>query len=244
MHRFFVEPSALAGDRAILSGSLAHQLLHVLRLRPGARILLLDGAGWEYEAELISLEKRGGEVRLLAQRAATGEPRTQVTLYQAVLRGPRFEWVLQKGTELGIAAFIPILTARGVAIPKESETKLARWEAIVREAAEQAGRGRLPSVTMPVAFADACANVKTEKALIAWEEERTTGLRAALTESGSGGTSWALFVGPEGGFTAEEVALARSCNVRPIRLGSRTLRAETAGIAAVAALFFALGEWD
>jgi len=244
MHRFFVEPSALTGDQAVLTGPQAHQLLHVLRLRPGARLLLLDGAGWEYEAELISLERREARARVLTRRPATGEPRIRLTLYQAMLRGPRFEWALQKGTELGVAAFVPVLTARCVAVPKDCAAKLTRWEAIVREAAEQAGRGRLPRVSLPVAFAEACATVGAEGALMAWEEEGGTSLRAALAELGSKGTSWALFIGPEGGFTPEEVTFAQSHHIRPVHLGARTLRAETAGIAAIAALFYALGEWD
>lgn len=243
MHRFFVEPSALAGEWAILSGPQAHQLLHVLRLRPGARILLLDDTGWEYEAELISLGTREAQARIRARRPSTGEPRIRVTLYQAVLRGPRFEWVLQKGTELGVSAFVPIVTARCVAVPRDAQAKLVRWETIIREAAEQAGRGRLPRVSLPVAFAEACATVRTEGALIAWEEERGTGLRAALDESRGRETSWALFIGPEGGFTSEEVAFAQSHSIRPAHLGPRTLRAETASIAAMAALFYALGEW-
>lgn len=243
-HRFFVEPSILVGETVVLSGPLAHQLSRVLRLRPGERIILLDGEGQECEAEVEALQAHQAQVRILARRPAAGEPRHQVTLYQALLKGPRFEWVLQKGTELGIAAFVPILTSRCVAVPQRPEAKLARWQAIVREAAEQAGRGRLPRVAAPLPFAAACAGVKEERAFLAWEGERDIGLRQALAGlEGADGVSWALFIGPEGGFSAEEVALAQGYGIRPVSLGPRTLRAETAALAAAAALFFALGEW-
>ena len=244
MHRFFVDPSAFVGDRTILPAALAHQLQHVLRLHVGERVLLLDNAGWEYQAELTALEKRGAQARILVRQPVAGEPRTHVTLYQAVLKGPRFEWVLQKGTELGIAAFVPVITARCVAIPRDAGAKVARWQAIIREAAEQAGRGRIPLVGTPVTFAGACAQVDTENALIAWEEERGTSLRDVLDREGKEKASWSLFIGPEGGFTPEEIALAQGFHIRPVRLGPRILRAETAGMAMVAALFFALGEWS
>ena len=245
MHRFFVKPSLLAGDEAVLPGPLAHQLLRVLRLRPGARIVLLDGEGEECEAEITALYAEQARARILARRPATGEPTRQVTLYQAVLKGPRFEWVLQKGTELGVAAFVPILASRCVAVPRDVDVKLVRWQAIVREAAEQAGRGRLPHVAAPLPFAAACASAKEKRAFLAWEGEKTTSLRRALAElKDPQGSTWALFIGPEGGFSAEEVALAQGYGIRPVGLGPRTLRAETASLAALAALFFALGEWD
>ena len=249
MHRFFVEPALLTEEHVVLGSPIAHQICHVLRLQPGARILLLDGEGQQAEAVLEGVAGREVRAFLLSKGHAPGEPRVQVTLYQSLLRNQRFEWVLQKGTELGVTAFVPVLSERCVARPADVVRKRARWQAIVREAAEQSERGRLPSVALPVAFPDACEDT-TDKGptLMAWEERKGVTLRRALSETmlhdGEGERSLGLFIGPEGGFTAAEAALASAHGIRLVDLGPRVLRAETAAIAALAALSYALGEWD
>jgi len=114
MHRFFVPADCLKANPVTLGGPLAHQMADVLRLRPGERITLLDNTGWAYEVELtkVSAQQVEGEVR--RKTLATGEPRTKITLYQALLKGDHFELVLQKGTELGIVDFVPLISERCV----------------------------------------------------------------------------------------------------------------------------------
>ncbi|MDH7485725.1 MAG: 16S rRNA (uracil(1498)-N(3))-methyltransferase [Anaerolineae bacterium] len=249
MQRFFVPPTAIQNDRVTLTGPVVHQLTHVLRLSPGQRIVVLDDSGWEYTVELQRLGRGQAEGQIVERWEAQGEPRTRLTLYQAVLKGERFAWVLQKGTELGIAAFVPLLCARNVVRdPAAVRQKLPRWQAIVREAAEQARRGRLPRLAAPLPFAEACAQAQAAGglSLLAWEEETATSLKATLRAGLSNlqlpTSNIQLFIGPEGGFTPDEVALAQAQGIRPVSLGRRILRAETAGLVAAAIIFYELDD--
>jgi 16S rRNA (uracil1498-N3)-methyltransferase len=250
MHRFFVPPTAIEGDQLRLSGPAVHQVTHVLRLRAGERIVVLDDSGWEYTVELVRRGQKEIGGRIVARAQAQGEPHTQITLYQALLKRERFEWVLQKGSELGVAAFVPLLCARNVVRePAAASKKSARWQTIIREAAEQSRRGRLPRLEAPLAFAAACQQARSAGglSLLAWEEEHTRGLKDVLRAHLPGDAAGAiprvqLFVGPEGGFTPEEAALAAAQTIQPVTLGPRILRAETAGLVAAAAVFYELGD--
>lgn len=246
MHRFFVPPTAIQGDRVTLTGPVVHQLAHVLRLRPGERIIVLDDSGWEYTVELERLGRERAQGRLVGRAEAQTEPCARITLYQAVLKRERFEWVLEKGTELGIIGFVPIFCARSVVRdPEAVGKKLPRWRAIIREAAEQSGRGRLPRLETPLSFAAACQQAQAAGglSLLAWEGESTTSLKAALRAEPAANiqhptSNFQLFIGPEGGFTPEEVRLAEAHGIVPITLGRRILRAETAGLVAAVAILY------
>jgi len=253
MHRFFVLPTAIQGDRVILTGPIVHQLTHVLRLRPGERVVVLDDSGWAYTVELKRLERRKVEGSIVERAEARTEPRTRITLYQAVLKGERFQWVLQKGTELGITTFVPMFCARSVVRdPEAVHKKLARWQTIIREAAEQSRRGRLPRLEPPLTFAQACQQAEASGglSLLAWEGEPATSLKEVLRASFEPPAPDAqypisnirILIGPEGGFTPEEVKLAQTHSILPITLGRRILRAETAGLIAAAAIFYELND--
>ena len=247
MHRFFVSEDCIRGDEVTLSGDVSRQLARVLRSRPGDRIVVLDDSGWEYLVTLESVSP--GQVRgVVTNRSASkGEPSVRITLYQAVLKADRFEYVLQKGTELGVTAFVPILCARSV--PKGrgeawTASRYARWRRIITEAAEQSHRGRVPTLYNPVEFYRACDEVEGP-AIIPWEQEEGTGLKTVLARwrlLGHDGPSVGVFIGPEGGFDQEEIDYARAKGIEPVSLGSRILRAETAGVAAMAAIMYELGE--
>ncbi|MDH7490335.1 MAG: 16S rRNA (uracil(1498)-N(3))-methyltransferase [Anaerolineae bacterium] len=246
MHRFFVSRGALEGDEVALPAAVAHQLRNVLRMSPGAHIVVLDNSGWEYEVELTEVAPQGARGRIVSRSLSTTEPRTKITLYQSFLKGQRFEFVLQKGTELGIVEFVPVISARCVVSSLEhAEHKAPRWEKIIREAAEQSRRGRLPELAPALFFREAClrATRAGQLALIPWEGETTTGLRHALDRTPRP-FSVSLFVGPEGGFEEAEIALARDAGVIPVRLGPRILRAETAGLVAASAILFAYGDLE
>ncbi|MEB2287242.1 MAG: 16S rRNA (uracil(1498)-N(3))-methyltransferase [Anaerolineae bacterium] len=247
MHRFFIPPGWIRGDHVLLGGDVAHQLRHVLRLRPGARIVVLDDRGAEYEVALVSVENKQARGDILARRPASGEPSAQVTLAQAVLKKDNFEWVLQKGTEIGVARFVPLITARTVAAGGDgvSAAKQERWARIVREAAEQSRRGALPVVAAPLTFGEALDDLTAGLTLIAWEEERAASLRDAVAPlRAADAPQVTVFVGPEGGFTAEEVAQAQARGAVPVTLGARILRAETAATAAALLVFYELGALD
>ncbi|NTV64723.1 MAG: 16S rRNA (uracil(1498)-N(3))-methyltransferase [Oscillochloris sp.] len=234
-YRFFVSPDTCSGDQIYLADAdLARQLGRVLRLGPGDRVLLLDGQGTACEVELREL----GRDRLLGQvihREQIADPGLDLTLYVATLRPERFEWVLQKGTELGVRRFVPVQFARSLPADR-ADGKAERWRRIIREAAEQACRSHLPALDSPLSFTAACfAATAADLALILWEGTAPP-LRDLLR--GSPPTSVALLSGPEGGVTDEELTAARERGIIPASLGPQILRAETAPIAAAAALSY------
>jgi 16S rRNA (uracil1498-N3)-methyltransferase len=250
MHRFFVAPNVLDRRPVLLDGEQAHQIRRVLRMRPGERVTLLDNCGWAYEASLLSYGESDARFEIVRRWAAQGEPHTHITLVQAVLKGEKFGWVLQKGTEVGISRFVPVICERNVADgPGAAERKRDRWERIIREAAEQSERGRLP-VLAPVQGFDAAVRAGSTGSaasallrLMLWEGACETTLRQVLAGCNfAGGASIELLVGPEGGFAAAEVELAERGGARRVSLGSRILRAETAGVVAAAAILYQAGE--
>ncbi len=247
MHRFFIPPAWIHGETVLLSDDVAHQLRHVLRLRPGARIVVLDDRGWEYEVELLTVEHKAARGMICERRPAGGEPPVQLTLAQALLKKDNFEWVLQKGTEIGVTRFVPLITARTVAAGDEgiSPAKRERWARIVREAAEQSRRGALPVIEAPLTFSAALNSLSADLTLIAWEEERAISLRQALAElRGADVSQVTVFIGPEGGFTVQEVAQAQARGAQTVSLGTRILRAETAATAAALLVLYELGALD
>ena len=241
--RFFVPPESFVDGRASLRGALAHQLRHVLRLRPGERIILLDDTGIEYETVLDTVSADQCEGRIVAQRTSPGEPQLRLTLCAALLKQDKFEWLLQKGVELGVAAFQPLVTERCVA-GEVGASRLERWRRIVVEAAEQSERGRIPVLTTVQTFGGAIVRAaQSALALIAYEGERDQTLQAVLrAHAAPSPTAINFFVGPEGGFAPAEIELARAHGVVPVTLGPRILRGETASLAAAAAIFYELGQ--
>jgi 16S rRNA (uracil1498-N3)-methyltransferase len=236
LHRFFLSPEQLKTEHINVQGELAHQLQRVLRLPMGAKVLLLDGLGVEFLAEISGYTKTSVNLHIIEKRPAQGEPKIQLTLYQALLKGEKFDFVLQKGTEIGISRFVPVLMERCVS-DSASPAKLERWTKIVREAAEQSRRGGLPLVTPKIVpLKEAIQADNSDLKIIAWEEA-TISLKETLARYPNL-CGVAVIIGAEGGITAAEVALAQSYGFQPVSLGSRILRAETAGLIAAANIFY------
>ena len=248
MQRFFVPPETLSSERITLRGPLAHQIARVLRMAAGERLVLLDNSGAAYTVVLDKVTPAGVQAHVEARWQPQTEPSVAVTLYQAIPKGKRWEWVLQKGTELGVTRFVPLVTAHSVVrlSPQEAQGRLARWREIVREAAEQAGRARLPEVEAPHPFEAACqAPPAGALALLACLDVAAQPLRQVLAAVRDDALQEVrLYIGPEGGFAAQEIAQAAAVGIRPISLGPRILRSETAPLAALSALLYALGELD
>jgi 16S rRNA (uracil1498-N3)-methyltransferase len=147
MHRFFVSPEAFASHPVVLTGDQAHQIRRVLRLRLGERVTLLDGQGFAYEAILIALGETDAKFQVVKRWAASGEPLTHVTLFQAVLKGDNFTWALQKGTEVGVSRFVPTICARNVVDDLDAaEGKRERWAAAGARAGGASASGALLSI--------------------------------------------------------------------------------------------------
>lgn len=243
-HRFFLPPTAWSDGQVHLDAALAHQIAHVLRLRPGAHVVVFDNSGLEYEVELNEVRSDRVTGRVCAQYHVHTEPSVSLSLYAAVLKGDKFEWVLQKGTELGVHCFVPIISERTVVRdPAQIEDKRKRWERIIQEAAEQSGRVRLPILAAPLLLQAAMTQSMAQNDLSLLP---SPGLSAPSPADRLNGRSTpshiGLFIGPEGGFSAAEVTQAQAAGLLSVSLGPRILRAETASIVAVALTMAALRE--
>jgi 16S rRNA (uracil1498-N3)-methyltransferase len=247
VQRFFLPVECFQGDQVSFSQETAHQLYHVLRLRPGATLMVLDNQGSQFQVELEQLAPNSAIGRIVSRSPAEGEPWVRLALYVCLAQREKFEWILQKCTEAGAASFTPVVSSRSrVQDRAEVDKKLVRWEKIVREAAEQCERGRVPELYPALLFESACRQATQDHrlALIPWEGERFSSdprsLQQALSglperaESSSRKPQVSLLIGPEGGFSDEEVSIARQQGIVPVSLGPRVLRMETAAIIATA----------
>ena len=241
--RFFLRPQRLHLEAqpawAELDPDNIHRLRHVLRLGPGAQVLLFDGSGQEYLAEVTESRPTRVEVKILSRQKPEVESPLRVTLAQALLKGNAFDRVLTDATELGVQAIVPILSIRTVAQtrPAEAEAKVRRWEKILEAAAAQSGRVMVPRIDYPTLLAELLKRDWAGLKLILWEgAPSNAGLPEAKTRE------VVLLVGPEGGFEEGEVESARSAGFQLWSLGPRLLRADTAGPAALAILQHRFGD--
>ena len=237
--RLFVPAARLTGARLTLAGDEHQHVARVLRARPGDTLTLFDGAGHEIDGTIVTVGKHEVELTLGAPRTGmvTTSP-VAITLLVAVPRGERMELIVQKTTELGVGRIVPVVTDRSVVRPDDKHR--ARWERIAREAARQCGRADVPIVDAPASLAEAVSAPDLPATRLAlWEAERGRSLRAHFAGAATAPT--ALLVGPEGGFAAEEIAVAAAAGFVAVGLGPRILRVETAAIVAVALVQAAAG---
>ncbi len=254
MHRFFVTPESIHNHKVRFDEVQAHQIRQVLRLQAGTQVVALDNSGNEYVVTLTEVTRPRVVGQIDETRPVLNEPRTQLTLYQSLLPRDKFEWVLQKGTEVGVSAFVPVITQRSlVRDAKSAANKRERWERIITEAAEQSGRGRLPTLHEPLSFAEALTQASSSHCcLIPWEQATTGTVRAALQQAlhpvlrplpdDLQHPTVALFIGPEGGYSEEEIEQATAADAMPVTLGRRILRTETAAVVAAALVLYELGD--
>jgi len=238
--RVFVRPDAVDANRVRFDAAEAHHLRRVLRLRPGAVVEGTDGAGGLYTIRLVTLDGDGGWGAIEARAEPARESPCSITLAQAILKGDRMSWLVQKATELGVSRIVPMETERVVArVADEGVARQTRWARIAREAVKQCGRVIVPGIDPPRAFPEVLAEVAShDVAWVCWEGGGQT-----LVEAAAGTASrLLLLIGPEGGFTADEVAAAESAGARRVSLGPRILRAESAGLTAVALGQFLFGD--
>ena len=241
MHRFFISKESLTGENALITDEAVYQISRVLRLKPGDHIIVLDNTGWEYEVAINVIKRDIVQGKVVKKERGIGEPKINLIFYQALLKTDKFEFVLQKGVELGVNHFIPFVSKRCV-VKKPSESRIQRWQNIIREASEQSRRARLPALQQVLPFEEACQKVK-KPALILWESEKSRSLADTLKTPGfHNARTISIFVGPEGGFETEEIELAGKSGIVPAGLGNRILRAETAGLVAISAIMYEKGE--
>jgi 16S rRNA (uracil1498-N3)-methyltransferase len=227
MHRLFVAPVDLQEPLVAIRDEAFHHLT-VLRLRAGDEILLLDGAGRLARTVLRQVSRSTAQAEV-QERWEEREALLPLRLMQGLPKGEKFEWLLEKGVELGVSAFTPVLTVRS----QVRGEKAVRWQRIIQEAARQSRRPFLPALEELQPLAAALTATTETLRLMLWEEGSIP-LNAVLPPEAP--ASCVLLVGPEGGFAAAEADLAKAAGFIPVSLGKRILRTETAGMAVAAVL--------
>ncbi|NLM11051.1 MAG: 16S rRNA (uracil(1498)-N(3))-methyltransferase [Clostridiaceae bacterium] len=256
MHRFLVSPDSIKDDTVYISGEDLKHMVQVLRFKAGDQLLVFDGTGFEHEVELISIEKNKAIGQIIKTFKPNTEPRTRVILFQGMPKSDKMEWIIQKTVELGVYQIIPMFTRYSVVRSKSKNTdgKLERWNRISREACKQSGRVVIPEVKKPLEY---------NQALEAWNsmalnESNGLSIPVFLYENESEKClkdllkcynincvkAIGVFIGPEGGFSEEEINLAKNYDIIPVGLGKRILRTETASIAALSIIMYEMGEFD
>jgi 16S rRNA (uracil1498-N3)-methyltransferase len=224
-HRFFVDEDV--AEEVALDGEQAHQIANVLRLKAGEQITLV----WNGVESLVVLETvdtdqvRGHRV---SERTVDAEPKVRLTLALPILRGDRTEEVIEAVTQLGVSRIVPFVSARSI-VRSLPDAKRQRWARVAREAAETARRGRIPAIDTPREW-DRLFGALDAPVIVAWESEVLVKLQDAVPQT----SQLSLVIGPEGGLSLDEIALARARNAFTVSLGPRNLRSETAATAAVA----------
>jgi 16S rRNA (uracil1498-N3)-methyltransferase len=241
MHRIFLSRSSLLEHPVVIEGEKAHYLSSVLRCKTGDRIIVTDENGRSYSAQILATSKKIVTVEVGGDYILNTESDLDIVLFQGLLKGEKMDIVIQKATELGVTAVIPVITERS---QLRETRKQPRWQKIAEEASRQSGRTRVPEIFLPYSFKDVL-NVpgpSSGKGIIFWElgGEKLSAVINKLSHT----DKILLLIGPEGGFSEKEALLASEKGFLTATLGSRILRAETASIAALSVIQFALGDLD
>jgi len=222
------------GEQTALSAAGAYHVARVLRLRAGAPLIVFDGNGGEFRAEVFAIEGNDVSVSVGEHVHGTAESPLKITLTQGISRSERMDWALQKATELGVKTIVPVLTARSVVRldEKQSAKKQEHWRNIVIGACEQCGRNRVPDVLAPLTLRNHFAKSVKEGLRLVLSPNAPASL-AGLTSMPS---KVELLIGPEGGLDDDELLQAETAGYMPVRLGPRVLRTETAAVTALSVL--------
>lgn len=237
MPRFFV--NAIEGEHALIHGEDARHITKSLRMRAGEHAVLCDGEGTDYHCEAVSF----GETvvfRILRREVSIAEPSVRLRLFQALPKGDKLEWIVQKAVELGVSEIVPVLTKRCIARPEPDamEKRRARLSRVALEAAKQSGRGRIPEIAPLIGFQEAVSMMCGADLGILCYEAGGSPLRNLVT-----GTEQSIdvLIGSEGGFEPEEAAFAVEHGIKTATLGTRILRCETAPLAALSVVMHLTG---
>lgn len=241
--RLFVDAPLAPGMELAVPADAAQHALRVLRLKQGDSVILFNGDGHQYPAHLLSTTSREALAHIEACESPERESRLRVTLLQALARGEKMDWIIQKATELGVARIVPMLTERSEVKldAARRDKRVAHWRAIAIAACEQCGRNRLPEIDMPAELdADIVGTIAANSDL-RWMLHPEGAVR--LRDTSPSPQAVTLAVGPEGGFAESDLAALRNAGFQALGLGPRILRTETAGIAALAGLQSLYGDF-
>ena len=248
-YRFFINPHQINWQekKATISDfDQTHKISKVLRLRENDQIVLLDGHGLVYNAQIASFYSRAVQCRLLSRRSVSTEPDLKISIAQSLLRGQKFDYALQKCTEIGASELIPVTTERTVirldeeSTSRDMERRVDRYQKIVRDAAEQSERGFVPMVRDLISLEELCKQNLTEYdlKLICLERSQINGIKDVLNSIQEKVQKVLVLIGPEGGFTENESKIVLANGFKSVSLGKRIYRAETVGVVISSILFF------
>jgi 16S rRNA (uracil1498-N3)-methyltransferase len=243
-HRFYATPSQSDRSSITLDSDESHHLSRVLRLGEGARVFVFDGIGNEWECEVSRVSRGAVELNLIRRLDDVVESPLNLTLAQALIKGDKFDWVVQKATEFGVTRIVPLITDHSEprSAGDRADRRLERWRRIAHESVKQCGRRKQVEITDPANFADFC-QIEAGKSNLIFSERGGLKLRDVVAKLGSI-SQLGLFVAPEGGWSESEMQLSGKSGFIPVHLGSRILRTETAAIAAVTLSQHLFGDID
>lgn len=242
MSSYLVDPNAvdMSTGSALIAGDEAHHAIRVSRVRAGDAVTLIDGVGTGYRAIVDSLRDESVVCGVTRRIPGMGEPAIEVTVAAGILKGDRFDLLIEKAVELGANRIVPFESANTV-VRVPSANKQRRWQSVSLAAAKQCLRSRVPEVAAPATVGEIADLARVcDAAFVAWELESGAQMPAAFTA----GTSVLLVSGPEGGLTPSEVAVLQDAGVKPVTLGARRLFGETAAIAALTLVLNGAGEYS
>ncbi len=241
MPRFFL-PSEKAENGVLeICGDDARHISFSLRMRQGDLLTVCDGEGVDYECKIVFMDGESVRLEVLSSRQTLAEPPLDICLFQSVPKGDKFEYIVQKAVELGVSRIVPVYSSRCIVKPdvRSEEKKALRLSRIAHEAAKQCGRGRIPRIMPYMTYAEA-VRACGENAFICYENEKSFSLKSYLhILSEKNAKELSFFVGPEGGYAEQEIALAAENGIPAVELGSRILRCETASGFVLASLTYA-----
>ena len=241
MYQFFIENENVSDGFVTIEGSDVNHMKNVLRMKPGERIRVSTRDGRGYFCEVTELTDIFVRADILEQDEGTELP-CKIYLFQGLPKSDKMELIIQKAVELGVYEVIPVAMKNCVMKldEKKAKSKITRWQAIAESAAKQSKRSLIPKIHMPVTYKEAAAMAaEMDVRLVPYENERGMAATKEAVEQIKKGQSIAVFIGPEGGFAPEEIALVQD-QMNLISLGKRILRTETAGLAALAILGYHL----
>ncbi len=235
--RFFSDN--IENDIITLSEEDSKHLAKVLRAQVGEIINICDGCGTEYKAEICEISSKSVKSKIIEKYLSKTEPKVKVTIFQGLPKGQKIELIIQKCVEIGAFEFVPVETVRSVVKLNEDKGKgkEERWNKISMEAAKQSERGIVPKVYSPITFDKAIEIAKNyDLAIIPYEKQEESDLKLFLKDKSP--EKIAIFIGPEGGFEEQEIKKAIDCGIKPVSLGKRILRTETAPLTALSVIMY------
>lgn len=243
MHHFFVTPDQVDEKNIYIEGSDVNHMRNVLRMKTGGQVEVSDGNNLKYLCEIVDYETDKAVLKILERRKADTELSSKLYLFQGLPKSDKMELIVQKAVELGAYEIVPVATKRCVVKldAKKAEKKVERWNSIAESAAKQAGRSMIPEVSEVMSYQAALRMAKElDVVLIPYELAEGMEETKAVIKAMKSGQSVGIFIGPEGGFEQEEVEEAVMQGAKPVTLGRRILRTETAGMAMLSILMFEL----